>query len=94
VRNGRPVDRISAQVDRLRLDKHADRAGRFGFLEADDDAVVFERLLDTACDWLSGQGMTRVLGPFNFSNNDECGLLVEASIRHPASCWVSHWPIP
>jgi hypothetical protein len=33
--------------------------------------------MDTAETWLRDQGMHRVLGPFNFSINQECGLLVE-----------------
>ena len=76
-RNEKPVGRISAQVDRLRLERYDDATGLFGFLEADDDAAVFRLLLETACDWLREQGMKRVQGPFNFSINDECGLLVE-----------------
>ncbi|MGB5717455.1 MAG: N-acetyltransferase, partial [Gammaproteobacteria bacterium] len=76
-RNEKPVGRISAQVDQLRLERYDDATGLFGFLEADDDAAVFRLLLETACDWLREQGMKRVQGPFNFSINDECGLLVE-----------------
>lgn len=76
-RNDKPVGRISAQVDQLRLERYDDATGLFGFLEADDDAAVFRLLLETACDWLREQGMKRVQGPFNFSINDECGLLVE-----------------
>jgi hypothetical protein len=76
-RNTRPVGRISAQVDQLRLEKFRDNTGLFGFLEADDDPAIFRLLLETACGWLKGQGMMRVQGPFNLSINDECGLLVE-----------------
>ncbi len=76
-RNDKPVGRISAQVDRLRLERHDDATGLFGFLEADDDPDIFRLLLETACDWLREQGMSRVQGPFSFSINDECGLLVE-----------------
>ena len=32
-----PVGRISAQVDRLHLERHGDATGQFGFLEAADD---------------------------------------------------------
>jgi len=76
-RNDKPVGRISAQVDQLRLERYRDATGLFGFLEADNDPAIFRLLLDTACDWLREQGMLRVQGPFNFSINDECGLLVE-----------------
>ncbi len=41
LRGERAVGRISAQVDRLHLERHRDATGQFGFLEAEDDAEVF-----------------------------------------------------
>ena len=76
-RNGRPVGRVSAQIDRLYLEKYQNATGHFGMLDAEDDPAVFRALLDVAEDWLRARGMTRVLGPFNLSINEECGLLVE-----------------
>jgi len=83
-RDDKPVGRISAQVDQLRLDRFQDDTGLFGFLEAIDDPEVFRLLLETACDWLRENGMKRVQGPFNFSINDECGLLVDGFDRPPS----------
>jgi len=83
-RNDKPVGRISAQVDQLRLDRFQDGTGLFGFLEATDDPDIFRLLLETACDWLREQGMKRVQGPFNFSINDECGMLVDGFDRPPS----------
>ncbi len=76
-RGERLVGRISAQIDRLHLERHRDATGFFGFLEGIDDAEVFAALLGTAEAWLRGRGMRRILGPFNLSVNDECGLLVD-----------------
>jgi hypothetical protein len=76
-RGERPVGRISAQVDQLHLQRYEDSTGFFGFLEAEDDPETFQVLMDTAEKWLSNQGMRRILGPFNLSINQECGLLVE-----------------
>jgi hypothetical protein len=76
-RDGRPVGRISAQVDDLYLSQHRDATGHFGFLDAEDDPAVFAALLDAAEAWLRDRGMERVRGPFNLSINEECGLLVE-----------------
>ena len=76
-RGATPVGRISAQVDQLHLQRYEDSTGFFGLLEAEDDAETFRALMDTAETWLRDQGMHRVLGPFNFSINQECGLLVE-----------------
>ena len=41
LRGERPVGRISAQVDRLHLERHGDATGHFGFLEGEDDGEVF-----------------------------------------------------
>ncbi len=76
-RGGRPVGRISAQIDRLHLERYADATGFFGMLEAEDRAETFQALIATAEEWLRRRGMRRVLGPFNLSVNQECGLLVE-----------------
>jgi hypothetical protein len=73
----RPVGRISAQIDRFHLERHRDGAGFFGFLEAVDDAEVFAALSDSAEGWLRRQGLARVLGPFDLSINEECGLLID-----------------
>ncbi|HEX5080286.1 MAG TPA: hypothetical protein VFV80_14130 [Geminicoccaceae bacterium] len=82
-RDGRPVGRISAQIDRLYLDKYRNATGHFGMLDAEDDPAIFGALLATAEDWLRARGMTRALGPFNLSINEECGLLVDGFAAPP-----------
>ncbi|MFZ5652857.1 MAG: N-acetyltransferase [Pseudomonadota bacterium] len=76
-RGGRPVGRITAQIDRLQQEVHRDRIGLFGMLEAEDDPEVFRALFAAAEGWLKSSGCTRVQGPFNLSINEEVGLLVE-----------------
>ncbi len=76
-RDGAPVGRISAQVDRLSLIRHRDGVGHFGFIEAVDDEEVFRGLIDAAAAWLRARGLTGIRGPFSFSINEETGLLVE-----------------
>jgi len=76
-RGATPVGRISAQVDQLHLERYQDATGFFGLLEAENEAETFRALMNTAETWLRDQGMRRVLGPFNLSINQECGLLVE-----------------
>jgi hypothetical protein len=90
-RDGRPVGRISAQVDHLYLERHADSTGHFGFLGAEDDAEVFAALFETAEDWLRERGMRRVTGPFSLSINDESGLLVEG-FDTPPYMMMGHAP--
>jgi hypothetical protein len=83
-RGATPVGRISAQVDHLHLKRYEDSTGFFGLLEAEDEAETFRALMNTAETWLLDQGMRRVLGPFNLSINQECGLLVEGFDTPPA----------
>ena len=74
---GRTVGRISAQINRAHQKRHGAGAGHFGFIEAIDSEHVFAALFDAAEAWLRARGMTSCTGPFNFSINDECGLLVD-----------------
>ncbi len=96
-RDGRPVGRISAQIDRLYLERYPDRTGHFGSLEAENDPAIFSRLLDTAQAWLREQGMSLVTGPFNLSINEEAGLLVDGfdtppriMMGHNPPCYGAH----
>ncbi len=91
LRKGRPVGRISAQIDRLYLDRYGDDTGFWGMLEAVDDREVFEALFDSAAKWLKSKGMKRMLGPFNLSINQECGLLVKG-FEHPPFLMMGHNP--
>jgi GNAT superfamily N-acetyltransferase len=85
----RPVGRISAQFCRLRSARHGDGVGQFGFLEAVDDPAVFAALFAKASEWLAGQGASRLQGPFNFSINDEMGLLIDG-FDTPPSMMMAH----
>ncbi|MEO1241412.1 MAG: hypothetical protein AAFX54_05840 [Pseudomonadota bacterium] len=76
-KDGAPAGRISAIVNRAHLDRYHDETGHFGFLECEDDPVIVKALTDTASDWLRAKGMKKIAGPFNFSVNEECGLLVD-----------------
>jgi len=76
-RDGKVVGRISAQIDRLYLERHKDATGHFGLLDAIDDAEVFAALTAAAESWLRTRGMKRAVGPLNLSTNEECGLLVD-----------------
>lgn len=88
-RNSTPVGRISAQVDRLHLERYRDATGFFGLLEGEDSAEVFHALTGVAESWLREEGMRRALGPFNLSINQECGLLVDG-FDTPPSVMMGH----
>jgi len=87
--DGKPVGRISAQVCKLHLERYKDDTGQFGFLEAPDEPEVFKALFDVAKNWLRSRGMRHVRGPFNFSINDEVGLLIKG-FDTPPSIMMGH----
>jgi hypothetical protein len=88
-RNSKPVGRISAQIDRLHIDRYRDATGFFGMLEAENNPLTFRSLLDTAENWLRDKGMRRIGGPYNLSINQELGLLVDG-FDSPPSLMMGH----
>lgn len=77
LRDGEPVGRIAAIINRTHLAYRKDQSGHFGFIEAIDDRDVFAALIETASRFLASRGLTRIMGPFSASINHEVGLLIE-----------------
>jgi hypothetical protein len=82
-KNNNYVGRITAHVDYLYIKQYNRQCGFFGFLDAIDDFNVFYKLFEAAEEWLKNEGMKYIMGPFSFSTNDECGLLVEGFTSSP-----------
>ncbi len=82
-RDGRVVGRISAQIDHAFTAYQGKDWGMFGFLEVEDDQEVVDALLDAAAGWLAERGRDRMVGPMDFSQNDEIGVLIEGHDREP-----------
>ena len=77
LRDGKPVGRISAQIDQAYLQRYRDATGHFGLIDAIDDRTIHGALLHAAEDWLRARGMKRVTGPYNLSINEEVGLMID-----------------
>jgi GNAT superfamily N-acetyltransferase len=82
-RDGRVVGRVSAQIDHAFNEFHASRWGMFGFLEMEDDPEVLRALLGAAAAWLRARGCERMVGPMDFSMNEESGVLIEGHELEP-----------
>lgn len=82
--NGQIVGRIGAAVDQYNNDHWKEKVGFFGFYEVDDNPAAAAALLETARDWIAGQGMDTMRGPGCFtSNHDWYGLQVEGKFNRP-----------
>ena len=91
-RNGYPVGRCTASIDREHLDRYGDGVGFFGFLDTVDDEEVARELLARAESWLRGKGMKRVRGPLSLNINEETGCLVAGFDSPPYIMMPHHRP--
>jgi GNAT superfamily N-acetyltransferase len=91
-RDGEVVGRISAHIDRNFNEFQGNDWGLFGFFECEDDPEVARALLDGAAAWLRERGRDRMVGPMDFTTNDECGLLVEGHDHPPMILQGWHHP--
>lgn len=89
LRDGRPVGRISAQINRRHLEQHRDATGHFGFFNAIDDPEIAAALVKAASEWLKARGLSSMTGPFNLTINEDTGLLI-SGFDSPPSILSSH----
>jgi GNAT superfamily N-acetyltransferase len=82
-RDGEPVGRITAQVDQRWDEYQGGGDAMFGFFETAEDPQVAGALLDAAAEWARERGRSRLLGPMDFTTNDEVGILIEGYERRP-----------
>jgi GNAT superfamily N-acetyltransferase len=80
-RDGKPVGRIAAIVNRSHNAYSKDSVGFFGFFDFINDPGVARALLDAAAAILRERGLTVMRGPYNPSINDDCGVLTEGNER-------------
>jgi GNAT superfamily N-acetyltransferase len=76
-RGGEPVGRITAQVDERWDEYQGGSDAMFGFFESAEDPEVAKALLDAAVEWAQARGRSRLIGPMDFTTNDEIGILIE-----------------
>lgn len=77
------VGRIAAIVNGNHIAFTGKQDGFFGFFDCINDQEVAQALIDTAVKHLKEKGLTRLVGPVNFSTNDPSGVLVEGFERPP-----------
>jgi hypothetical protein len=82
--DGTPVGTIAAIYDHRRNEKLKDELGMFGFFECIDDPAVAKALIQAASNWLKTHNLKKIRGPYNPSESDEVGILVEGFNTRPA----------
>ena len=87
-----PVGRITAHIDRHFNEFQHHDWGMFGFFECENDVEAANALLSTAEEWLRARGRDRMVGPMDFTTNDECGVLVDGYELLPTV--LTNWQHP
>ncbi|MEA2483777.1 MAG: hypothetical protein QOC55_1724 [Thermoleophilaceae bacterium] len=92
LRDGEVIGRISAHVDHRLNEFQNNDWGLFGFFECENDQEAADALFKAAEDWNRARGRDRMVGPFDFSTNHECGLLVDGYDLKPQVLEFWHHP--
>jgi len=76
-RDGKPVGRVAAIINRRANERWNRRQVRFGWFDFVDDPEVSRALLQAVEDWGKAQGMNEMAGPLGFTDMDREGMLIE-----------------
>lgn len=80
-RDGRPVGRVAAIINRKANETWGVRQVRFGWIDFTEDFEVAEALVDAVRSWGRERGMDSIAGPLGFTDFDPEGMLVEGFDR-------------
>ncbi len=76
-RDGEPVGRIAAIINRNANKKWGRNNVRFGYFDFVDDREVSQALIEKVKDFGRAHGMDTIIGPMGFTDMDREGLLIE-----------------
>ena len=71
------VGRVMGIINPRYNEHRKEKVARWGYLETWEDQEVVHALLSAVEDWARQKGMTRIIGPYGFSDQDPEGFLIE-----------------
>ncbi|MCR4395620.1 MAG: hypothetical protein NUW07_02680 [Candidatus Saccharicenans sp.] len=75
--DGQVVGRVMGIINRRYNEVRNEKNARFGYLESIRDQAVVHALLSRVENWAREKGMTRIIGPYGFSDQDPEGFLIK-----------------
>ncbi|MCL1827482.1 MAG: GNAT family N-acetyltransferase [Candidatus Cloacimonetes bacterium] len=90
--SGKVCGCISAHTNNNHNSFHQDKKGFFGFFECINNSEVAKILLTEAEKWLREKDCNVMSGPYNFSTNSECGLLIDGFDSPPFVMMTHNYP--
>ena len=76
-RDGIAVGRIMGIINKQHNEMMGVKNARFGFIETYNDQEVVHTLISEIENWGREKGMTKIVGPFGFSDREPQGLLIQ-----------------
>ncbi len=76
-REEKPIGRIMGIINSRYNEQRKEKTARFAYLEAWEDRDAVYALLSQVEEWARQKGMTRIIGPYGFSDQDPEGFLIE-----------------
>jgi hypothetical protein len=77
IKENKPVGRIMGIINRNYNELRNQKTARFSYLESYEDKEVVFALLQAVETWARQKGMTRVIGPYGFTDQDPEGFMIE-----------------
>jgi len=82
-KDGEAVGRVTGVINH-RYNEHAKvQNARFGFLEVPDDPAVTKALLEFVENWAKSKGMSKIVGPMGFTEEDPEAFIIEGYDQIP-----------
>lgn len=91
-RDGKPVGRMAAIINRLVNEREGKAEGRFGFADFIDDEEVVDALYAAVVKWVKERGMTQLTGPLGFTDMDPEGCLIEGFDQLGTQATIYNYP--
>jgi hypothetical protein len=96
-KDGRPVGRAMGIINKRYNEHRGEKTARFGYFDVYEDREAFRAILGWIGDWARAKGMTKLVGPYGFSDQDPEGYLIEG-FEHRATIatyynfpWMPKW---
>ena len=92
LRDGVPAGRVLGLINSRYNQARGEHQARFACLECGDDLEVVRLLLGHVEGWARARGMTRVIGPMGFTDQDPQGFLLEGFEHEPSIGTYFNYP--
>ena len=91
-KDGRLVGRAMGIINRRHNEMVKEKTARFACLETTEDREVCHALLAHVEGWARERGMTKIIGPFGFNDQDPEGFLIEGFEHEPTIVTYYNFP--